>query len=147
MTEWAQLSTGLAAEMTRLGAGSVLRIGEDRTESPRFAQLRQLDDRIWAELVGDRWLGPEARAGAEGARILSAAGWQPPDADHGDNWWVEWSWPLSSARYRALAAMIVEGLRDAFGIADPSVLTYVAWDESDGNRPLDLPALGLTRQN
>lgn len=147
MTEWAELSTGLAAELMRLGAGSVLRIGEDRVESPRFAQLRQLDDRIWAELVGDRWLSPEAGAGADGARILTAAGWQRPDADHAGNWWVEWSWPLPSARYRALAAMIVEGLRDAFGISDPAALSYVAWDESDGNRPVDLPALGLARQD
>ncbi|MFE7799422.1 hypothetical protein [Nocardia sp. NPDC057440] len=34
-------------------------------------------------------------------------------------WWIELPWPVNSAVYRQLAAMVVTGLRDAFRITDP----------------------------
>ncbi|WP_280234053.1 TY-Chap domain-containing protein [Nocardia cyriacigeorgica] len=142
MTGWTEFAAGLADELAALPSGAVVKV----IETTRYAQFRQLDHELWAELVGDHWLDPAARAGATGEGLIAAAGWHRPDADHGHNWWVEWPWPLSSDRYRQLTSMVVTGLRDGFGIAAVTDLSYVAWHENAGNRALDLPALGLPRQ-
>ncbi|NEW39046.1 hypothetical protein GV794_17255 [Nocardia cyriacigeorgica] len=146
MTGWTEFAEGLAEELADLPAGAVVKIVEPGP-APRYAQFRQLDDELWAELVGDHWLAPAARAGSTGGRLIVEAGWHAPDADHGHNWWVEWPWPQSSARYRQLTSMVVTGLRDGFGIAAVSDLSYVAWNENVGNCALDLPGLGLPRHS
>lgn len=145
MTEWTEFAAGLAEHLAGSTAGTVVKISE--LNGARYAQFRQLDNEVWAELAGDAWLEPAVRAGDPGARVFTAAGWQPPDPDHGDNWWIEWATPLSPVRYRELAAMVVAGLRDGFRITEVTALGYEAWDENDGNRELELPELGLVRRD
>ncbi|MBF6300258.1 hypothetical protein IU459_22315 [Nocardia amamiensis] len=148
MTSWSEFADGLAEHLATLPAGVVVTIGEveQRAERRRIAQFRQLDDMIWAELAGDYWLDPDVQAGEIGARLITEAGWQQPDADHCNNWWYELLWPANSNGYRRLASMIVTGLRDAFRIADPASLEYDAWNERADNRKIELPRTGLIRR-
>ncbi|WP_405167253.1 hypothetical protein OG203_20495 [Nocardia sp. NBC_01499] len=147
MSDWAEFAAGLAEELAGLADGAVVKIIQSASISQvrPYAQFRQLDDILWAEIVGDKWLDPAAQAGADGNQLLADAGWQRPDFDHGDNWWLESPWPMSSATYRRLAASVVTGLRDALRVADPAELVYQAWDENADNRGIELPLLGLTR--
>lgn len=145
MTDWSAFAAALAGQLAVLSAGSVLIIHESRTESPRYAQFRQLDTMLSAELAGEPALDESLRAGPTGIRMITDAGWQPPEDGLPGNWWIDTPWPATPARYRTVAAMVVAGLRDGFGIATPDALTYRAWDESSGNRPLDLPLLRLPR--
>ncbi|MGY5207574.1 DUF6301 family protein [Nocardia gipuzkoensis] len=144
MTSWAEFADGLTQHLATLSAGTVVIIGEadQPKERRRFVQFRQLDTMIWAELPGDSWLDPDVQVGDSGGQIIEGAGWQRPDADHCDNWWYELRWPTSSDGYRQLAARIVTGLRDAFGIADPAILVNEAWNERGGE--IELPLLGLS---
>ncbi|MGV9334943.1 TY-Chap domain-containing protein [Nocardia sp. NPDC003726] len=82
------------------------------------------------------------QVGDSRGQIIESAGWQRPDTDHCDNWWCELRWPASSDGYHQLAARMVTGLRDAFGIADPATLVYEAWNERGGET--ELPLLGLS---
>ncbi|KAA8886673.1 hypothetical protein F3087_23155 [Nocardia colli] len=145
MTGWAEFADGLATQLATLPTGAVVVIGEApiSSDKSRTTQFRQLDDSVWAQLAGDRWLDPAVQAGEQGRHLLRATGWQEPDADHLDNWWVELPWPVPSTAYRRLADMVVTGLRDAFRIADPTPLVYQAWNEKTANSPLELPLLGL----
>lgn len=142
MTGWAAFADGLAAELAGLSAGSIVKIGESRPGRRRYAQFLQSDDSLSAELVDDEWLTPELQAGAEGRAIIAAAGWRESDDEHG-NWWTELPWPSASADYRHVAEMVVTGFRDGFGLPGPTGLSYEAWNERAGNRPLTLPRLGL----
>ncbi|NKY37142.1 hypothetical protein HGA13_29330 [Nocardia speluncae] len=142
MTEWPELAAGLADQLAALPAGAVLIIAE--AEGPRYAQFKQFDDRLYAEVVGDSWLDPGKQAGAPGARRLVDAGWQAPGGEH-TNWWIDRPWPLSPAQYRELVAMVFTALRDVFAIAEPADLVYEAWNTEAGDADLDLPGLGLRR--
>ncbi|MCC3332978.1 DUF6301 family protein [Nocardia abscessus] len=144
MTSWVEFTDGLTQHLATLSAGMVVIIGEadEPKERRRFVQFRQLDTMIWAELPGDSWLAPDVQVGDSGGQIIESAGWQRPDTDHCDNWWYELRWPASSDSYRQLAARMVTGLRDAFGIADPATLVYEAWNERSGET--ELPLLGLS---
>lgn len=143
MTEWPEFAAGLAEQLAGLPAGAILTIVE--AEGSRYAQFRQFDDLLYAELVGDGWLAPEKRAGDSGARLLSEAGWQRPDRYHTDNWWIEYPWPLTPQRYRDLVSIVLIGLRRVFEIAEPADLIYNAWNTEEGDRDLVLPGLGLRR--
>ncbi|CAM4518005.1 hypothetical protein NONI108955_40885 [Nocardia ninae] len=147
MNGWEELADGLAEELAGLPAGAVVIIAEaaPTSEVARYAQFRQFDDILAAELGGDRWLEPAVQAGEKGNELIANAGWQPPDFDHVGNWWIESPWPLASADYRRLASMVVTGLRDAYRISEPSALAYRAWNENAGNSPMELPSLGLSR--
>ncbi|MEU8886372.1 hypothetical protein [Streptomyces sp. NPDC048442] len=141
MTGWDGFGEGLAEQLTTLASGSVLVIRE-RGAAGRFAQFLQTDATVEAELVGDHHLDPSLRAGESGCRLITEAGWQPPeDTVYGHNWQAELGWPSPSGAYRRLAAMTVTGLRDALRITGPEALVYEAWGR--GNRPLTLPLLGL----
>ncbi|WP_280414571.1 TY-Chap domain-containing protein [Nocardia carnea] len=142
MTEWQELAAGLADQLSALPAGAVLIIAE--AEGPRYAQFKQFDDRLYAELVGDSWLPPGKQAGDSGARRLVDAGWQPPGGDR-TNWWIDRAWPLSPAQYRELVSMVFTGFRDVFAIARPDDLVYEAWNSEAGDADLDFPGLGLRR--
>lgn len=72
--------------------------------------------------------------------------WQEPDFDH-DDYWMEVPWPAASALYQQLATMVVTGFRDGFRMIDPARLAYNAFNQNDGNRDLELPLLGLPRQD
>ncbi|WP_433661712.1 TY-Chap domain-containing protein [Nocardia sp. CA-128927] len=145
MIEWAEFTDGLAEQLATLPSGAVVIVGEApiSSDKSRTAQFRQFDDSVWAQLAGDRWLDPEVQAGEAGRHLIRAAGWQEPDDDHIENWWVEVPWPVSTAGYRRLAEMVVTGLRDGFRIADPTPLVYQAWNEKSENSPIELPRLGL----
>ncbi|MGW6423883.1 TY-Chap domain-containing protein [Nocardia sp. NPDC055053] len=145
MTGWSAFTDGLAGQLAVLSAGSVVIVHETRTRSPRYAQFRQLDDLLHAELVCEAALDEPSRAGAAGIQAITEAGWSPPADGAVGNWWIDTPWPATPAQYRSVAEMVVEGLRTGFGIAEPAALSYDAWDESSGNRPLDLPLLGLPR--
>jgi hypothetical protein len=144
---WEEFAAGLAEELAGLPAGAVVIIAESTpiSEVARYAQFRQFEDILAAELGGDKWLEPAAQAGETGNKLIANAGWQQPDFAHVGNWWNEWLWPMTSADYRRLAAMVVTGLRDAYRIADPAELAYRAWNENAGNSPIELPLLGLSR--
>ncbi|MFC4124726.1 TY-Chap domain-containing protein [Nocardia rhizosphaerae] len=145
MTSWPSFTDALAGQLAVLPAGAVVILRETRTQSPRYAQFRQLDHVLAGELVCDDALTEPLRAGAEGDQVIIAAGWQPPEDGLAGNWWLELPWPATAWRYHEVAAMVVTGLRDGYGVREPDELSYRAWDESAGNRPLDLPLLGLPR--
>lgn len=148
MTDWIRFAEALAEQLAMVNSGTVVIISEHGRagERSRTAQFRQLDNSVWAELSGDKWLDPDVRAGESGSGLIAEVGWRQPDADHGHNWWIERPWPVTSADCRRIGSMVVTGLRDGFRISDPAALSYDAWDESNGNRPMELPLLGLRQQ-
>ncbi|WP_405164842.1 hypothetical protein OG203_06940 [Nocardia sp. NBC_01499] len=101
-----------------------------------------LNAKDWQQ-IGLSSLTGTVAGGLGGGRLIADSGWHQPDADHCDNWWYELPWPASSDGYRRLASRIVAGLRDAYGITEPSKLVYKAWNERDGNREIELPLIGL----
>lgn len=142
MTEWVELAAGLSRHLATLPAGAVLIISE--SEGPRYAQFRQFEDRLYAELVSDAYLDSEARVGEAGARRLVEAGWQLPEGDRG-NWWLDCTWPLTSAQYQELAAKVLFGLHEVLGITEPDELVYESWNSEADDQELPLPGLGLRR--
>ncbi|MFJ5711434.1 TY-Chap domain-containing protein [Streptomyces sp. NPDC093105] len=154
MTGWDGFQERLAEQLASLPAGAVVIVSETGAAPPtktakgsRYAQFRQDPESLYAELSGDRHLEGAARAGDEGGRLLVAAGWRAPDADDRvGNWCAELPWPSPSVAYRRLASMVVTGLHVVFRVPAPSSLAYTAWDAEDGNRPLELPLLGLARE-
>ncbi|MEV0252275.1 hypothetical protein AB0H76_37205 [Nocardia sp. NPDC050712] len=144
MTEWSAFATALARCLRDLPVGGVVIIEEAGAHSAdrRFTQFRRYPDYLTAEVPGDSSLTPEAQAGVAGTRLMTESGWQQQDPDRGDNRWSELPWPATTSDYRQLAAMIVTALRDGFRIPSPDALRYHAWNEGDGNRPLDL-SLGI----
>ncbi|MDX2291159.1 MULTISPECIES: TY-Chap domain-containing protein [Streptomyces] len=155
MTGWDGFQERLAEQLAALPAGAVVVLSETGTALPpktakgsRYAQFRQDPEALSAELSGDRHLEGAARAGEEGARLLVAAGWRAPDAaDRVGNWCAALPWPSPAADYRRLASMVVTGLHTVFRIPAPSSLAYTAWEAEHGNRPLELPLLGLVRED
>ncbi|MFF2777378.1 hypothetical protein ACFVU3_21005 [Streptomyces sp. NPDC058052] len=151
MTGWDGFAERLAEQLAGLPAGAIVIVAETgvpgKARGARYAQFRQDPEALHAELSGDRHLEGAARAGGEGGRLIAAAGWSGPDPANAGNWSSDLPWPAPSAGYRRLASMVVTGLHAAFGIPGPESLAYTAWDGNDGNRPLDLPLLGLRRED
>ncbi|MCC3314126.1 TY-Chap domain-containing protein [Nocardia africana] len=147
MTSWEEFSVGLAHELMALPAGAMVLIAEI-DGAGRYVQFVQSEDSLYAELIGDTFLAEDNRPTPEGRRLITDCGWQRPETspEGGDNWWVELPWPVPSAIYRQLASMVVVGLRDALGMPSPTLMNYDAWNANDGNRPLEMPQLGLARK-
>ncbi|QIS01698.1 hypothetical protein F5X71_04675 [Nocardia brasiliensis] len=147
MTGWDEFTAGLAAQLAELPEGAIVKLTQSTSASEvaPYAQFLQLADKLWAELVGDKWLDPVAQAGDAGKQLIETAGWRQPDFEHSDNWWIELPWPIRTADYARLASMVVTGLRDALHVPQPTDLVYRAWNENTGNSPLELPLLGLSR--
>jgi hypothetical protein len=147
VTGWEDFGVGLAAELMALPAGALVVIAET-DGAGRYVQFVQSDDSLYAELVGDAALAEDSQPRPERRRLITDCGWQNPETSPagGDNWWVELPWPVASAIYRQLASMVVVGLRDALGMTSPMLMTYDAWNGNDGNRPLEMPQLGLARK-
>ncbi|WP_406265603.1 hypothetical protein OH799_18615 [Nocardia sp. NBC_00881] len=145
MTDWTRFAEGLAEELAMLPDGALVVIKESGKPDNeyRYVQFRQTADLLEAQLTGDTYLDAAARPGHAGQRRLIDAGWQYPDSPHNENWWIELSWPLSTAVDRHLSDMVVIGLRDCFRIPDPDTLIYDAWNQTKGNRRLHMPLLGL----
>jgi hypothetical protein len=139
VTGWAEFTAGLSEEIAELPFGAVLKlIGYDLPDEPRGVQVLRDPDMVSAELIGINWF-----EGAD-ASAVAAAGWQEPDAAHGNvSWWIDCPRPLTTARCRELAAMIVTGLRDGLKVPEPADLRYRAWDDNAEGRALDLPRLGV----
>lgn len=148
MTDWIQFADGLARELARLPAGVIVIIADadEHGGDGHYVQFVQSEDGLRAELVGDFHLESAAQPSAQARQLVLDAGWQIPDRKHGDNWWIDLPWPVSTAVYRALAAMVVTGLRDGLGVSNPDLLLYRAWNDRRGNRPLDLPLLCLRQE-
>ncbi|WP_051152721.1 TY-Chap domain-containing protein [Nocardia niigatensis] len=147
MTDWNQFEVGLAEELAGLPAGALVTIDTKAPDTePGFAQFAQSEDKVVAELGAYADLDREAGVNAPGAAVVLAAGWHPPVGSDRDNWWVELPWPVTSAIYRQLAAMVVIGLKDAFHVSSPTRLVYKAWNSNAGNRRFDLPRLGIEKQ-
>ncbi|MFF0494598.1 hypothetical protein ACFYTQ_36740 [Nocardia sp. NPDC004068] len=144
MTDWDRFAAQLAEQLSVLPAGAMVKVV---ASSPpyRFAQFAQGDAYLLAELTGDEYLPPTDRPAEDRRRRIIDAGWQVPDLDHGGNWWIEVPWPVASAIYRQLAAMVVTGLRDGLAVGSPAGLCYEAWNAQASNELMDLPLLGLYR--
>ncbi|MEV0540297.1 TY-Chap domain-containing protein [Nocardia salmonicida] len=146
MTGWATLADALAAELADLPAGAIVKIIEARPgRTARFAQFLQLDTVLSAELVDDDILEAPLRAGDAGQAAIRALGWHERDRLH-EHWWAELPWPATSADYHRLADMVVRGFGDGFGLPGPESFVYDAWNERAGNRPIELPLLGLRQK-
>ncbi|MCX4093055.1 TY-Chap domain-containing protein [Nocardia sp. alder85J] len=146
MTDWETFAAGLVEELADLPSGALVVISDmSDADSTYFAQFAQLDDKLAAQLTGDANLTGGRPPAVDHRQRLIDVGWQTPDPTDSDNWWVELPWPVTSALYRQLATMVVIGLRDAFGVAEPAQLAYRAWNGNDRNRPIELPRLGLPR--
>jgi hypothetical protein len=145
--EWEAFTQGLAHELANLPAGGLLVISEfGEPDRSRYTQFVQGTDELLAYIVVNSFLHEQARASDDGERIIAEAGWYPPEPAQGhDNWWVTLSWPATAQEYLNLAQMVVTGLRDGYGIADPAIFRYQAWNEQTG-QDLDLPNLGLSRR-
>ncbi|MET9489969.1 hypothetical protein [Nocardia sp. NPDC006630] len=147
MTTWDEFTDGLAEELATLPAGALVTIDTDAPDTQAgFAQFAQTQDKLHAELGAYADLDPAAGPDAPGNRLVLGAGWHAPGGDNDINWWFELPWPVRSAIYRELAAMVVVGLRDAFHVLGPDRLVYQAWNSSANNQPLDLPLLGIAKQ-
>ncbi|MRH89500.1 hypothetical protein GFY24_18955 [Nocardia sp. SYP-A9097] len=146
MTDWDRFEAGLAEELAMLPAGALVTIDTKAPDTePGFAQFAQFEGKVLAELGAYADLDRDVGLNAPGAPLVLATGWHPPDQSDRDNWWVELPWPITSAIYRELAAMVVIGLRDAFHVSGPARLVYRAWNSKAGNRPFDLPLLGIEK--
>jgi hypothetical protein len=142
--EWNTLVQGLAGELANLPAGGLLVISEfGEPKLSRYAQFAQGTDELLAYVVHNSFLDEQARASEDGERVITEAGWRRPDPDQGhDNWWRDLPWPATAQEYRDVAQMVATALRDGYGIADPGVFHYQAWNEQTG-QDLVLPELRL----
>ncbi|GAA1559458.1 hypothetical protein GCM10009678_48020 [Actinomadura kijaniata] len=148
--DWAHLSAALAEELADLPAGALVVVYEAGKETGRFrfAQFAQDEDRLSAEIVTNGFLVPEVRATPDGEELIRRAGWRAPEVREGhDIWWYSLPWPSPPDRYRELAEMVVTALRDGYGASGQSPWAYDAWNERQGNSPLELPRLRLPRGN
>lgn len=97
---------------------------------PPYAQFAAFGDgtMIRAEISGDAHLRPQFRLGEDAAVWFTRKGWAggaSADANEGEehNWYVVV--PLDRAD--EVASVVVEAMRDRFGIVHPQLLTYQAW--------------------
>ncbi|WP_051022276.1 DUF6301 family protein [Nocardia pneumoniae] len=141
MTQWEQFADELAERLSTLSAGVIVKAIEPEAPGQfRLVQFAQDADSLVAELTGDAYLDPADRPTLEGRQRIIDAGWQLPDSDHGDNWWIELPWPNPASINHQLAAMVVAGLRDGFRIPSPNALSYDAWKAGYDNRSRELPS-------
>ncbi|MCW2897940.1 MAG: hypothetical protein JWO67_205 [Streptosporangiaceae bacterium] len=144
--EWDVFAQALAEELPNLPEGGLVVIAEPGEEKyARYTQFMQREDELWGYVVVNSFLDESARASEEAERIISAAGWRAPEPSAGhDNWWAALPWPATAEQYLHLTQMVVAGLRDGYGIPDPGVFRYKAWNRNTGE-DLDFPRLGLPR--
>lgn len=148
--EWDAFAQGLVDALPRLPAGGLLVIAEpedpERSQYGRYTQFAQGADALDAYVVVNSFLEEPARASEDGERIIAAAGWRPPEPSAGhENWWTRLAWPATTEQYRTVAGMVVTALRDGYGIPDPGVMRYKAWNENTG-ADIELPLLGLAAE-
>lgn len=123
---------------------------------PPYAQFAACGDgtSIRAEISGNAYLRAHFRLGDDAAGWFARMGWAGGAAAEGGdveerNWYVVA--PID--RGEEVARVVVEAMRDRFGIVHPQLLTYQAWgpsaDEAEGlglcatgEVPVDEPVLG-----
>ncbi|MFC4913242.1 TY-Chap domain-containing protein [Actinomadura gamaensis] len=143
--DWQTFAAELADDLAALPAGALLVISE-RDDGGRFAQFAQDDDGLVAYVCDNTYLAPDDQASPEARQVIAAAGWNAPDPRQGhEDWWYRLPWPASSAAYRRLTDMIAAAFRDGYGIASPDGWNYRAWNEREGNDPIELRRLSLVR--
>lgn len=95
-------------------------------------------------LVGDERLSPEAQV------RLVELGWQPPthlpgdeqaDPEGSSNYFHDHAAPVDAD---AVASSAVAALREVYGVAEPAVLSYLAFDAA--GTEFELPGLGVEHQ-
>jgi hypothetical protein len=145
VTDWTQFADLLAEQLAVLPSGAILKLVKILPDQYQFVEFAQDDDSLYADMTGDTYLEPGYRPTPQGRQEIIDVGWQIPDADHVDNWWIQLPWPLTTSIYHYIATMSVTGLRDGFGIHSPAELVYDAWNTNNRNDPMDLPLLGLDR--
>ncbi|MGW5106654.1 TY-Chap domain-containing protein [Nocardia sp. NPDC004123] len=146
MTSWDEFARRLAYQFAILPDGAILLIDTDEPDTqPGFAQFAQFEDMLHAELGAYADLDRNPGLHNPGHQLALRAGWHPPDIDW-DNWWFQVPRAVQPVAGRELAAMVIVGLRDAFHVPSPDRLVYTAWNARAGNRPLDLPLLGIAKQ-
>lgn len=107
----------------------------------------QEDDGLAGEVVTNDALEPEFRPSSVGKEVIRKAGWRVPAVREGhDVWWFTLPWPASGTQYGELSLMVVRAFRDGYGIDESSQWCYPAWNERKGNEPVELPRLGLPRE-
>lgn len=136
--QWAALERNLGAYLATMTAPDerdhlILELPHTGDEwlggSLPYAQFAIFDEgrMIRAELTGDANLAPAYRLGEVAVHLLRTHGWLGNDTDTEDqdkhNWYREH--PVGDAA--EVAHLVVVGLRDAFGIAHPELLTHHAW--------------------
>jgi hypothetical protein len=127
---------------------------EGEVGCPPYAQFAACGDgaMIRAEVSGNAFLRHQFRLGEDAGAWFTRMGWAGGEAAEVDdlderNWYVVA--PLDRAD--EVAGVVVEAMRDHFGIVHPQLLTYQAWgpaaDEADflglcatGDVPIDEPA-------
>ena len=138
--EWRDLEDALAVVLADLPPGGHL-ILEVRASTNRYMQF--VDGGapgFRGEVVSDHFLDDSERWGPAGSESLAKLGWLPPDAtqdeiDHPElyrdspasnvNYHVQWRNP---APFGDVARIACETLRDAFGVATPTELSYSSMD-------------------
>lgn len=115
---------------------------------PPYAQFAACGDgtMIRAEISGNAYLRPQFQLGVDASGWFNRAGWAGGAADADGvgnveerNWYVVA--PVDGVE--GVASVVVEALRDRFGIVHPQLLTYRAWGPAaEGARFLGLCATG-----
>ncbi|MEV0684045.1 hypothetical protein AB0I35_09285 [Nocardia sp. NPDC050378] len=147
MNDWPSFAEHLTAELGELPLGARVIVFEpEPARVRRFVQFARDAEVLSVQLIGDKYLDPDRRPGPAGYQALTEGGWHHPDVDNGHLWWVDFPAPITGANCRRAAELTVVGLRDGYGITNPTELAYDAWLETPTRLPLTLPALALPRQ-
>lgn len=95
---------------------------------------------LHVQAFADRFLPDDRRYGAAGAARLTALGWQAPNPPREENWTTKLAWPCSGSGARSVAQLVVDTLRDVFGVTTLAGLAYQAFNVAS-HVDLNLPVL------
>ncbi|OLT32362.1 hypothetical protein BJF79_36235 [Actinomadura sp. CNU-125] len=141
--QWTEFIETMALEMAGLETGSILIVAEPKSSGGRYVQCRQLGKQFYAEVVANCFLPDTAHASEEGQRVIADAGWKAGPEWAEENWSFELNGHKPVSEYRTLATMMATALRDGYGVPDLTGWYCEAWNESNGNEPVELDFLPL----
>lgn len=142
---WADFEPRLAAVLASLPDDAFLIIAA-ASGSPfvQFVTGRDVDGASLGAQLSD---SGSARLSDADQALFTQLGFGPDQV--GPNWVRSVAWPVRSADLAAIARAAVLRLHAVGGVADSADLRYWSWrheSASPGVRDLELPALGLVRQ-
>ena len=124
--DWAKLEAGVAATLAMLAPEQGLFIAD--RDNHYFTEIyRDSGESITARTVSNSYLPAWLELGDEECAAMRSLGWQDPDEDHQDKWWLE----NSAGDNTLVAKIIATTLHDIFSVANLRHLTYCAVDRSD----------------